>query len=75
MIFDNQVIAVLLLGLCLSISAHHGHQHHDDEETTKKVVQIEVGEHCDLGAAPDSDGKSWHVVEHNVEKVIEIQIS
>ncbi|CAL8085720.1 unnamed protein product [Orchesella dallaii] len=39
------------------------------EPTKKKVVNVEIGGHCDLGAAPVGPGGSWQVVEKDVEKV------
>lgn len=59
--FGIKLLLVLLVGLCATVSG---------EGASKTVVQIEIGEHCDLASAPtEEDGSSWHVVEHGVEKV------
>ncbi|ODM99045.1 hypothetical protein Ocin01_07644 [Orchesella cincta] len=35
----------------------------------KRIVNVDIGGHCSLGAAPVGPGGSWQVVEKDVEKV------
>ncbi|CAL8085713.1 unnamed protein product [Orchesella dallaii] len=35
----------------------------------KRIVNVDIGGHCALGAAPVGPGGSWQVVEKDVEKV------
>lgn len=54
----QKLVILCLLGWIYQVSA-----------IDKQIINVELGGHCALGAAPVGPGGSWQVVEKNVEKI------
>jgi len=67
--FGKRVLAIFAVSAILGLVLSHPSTDTSSPAPPKRIVNVDIGDHCALGAAPVGPGGSWQIVEKDVEKV------